>query len=144
MYAKENTVRELREKGYSQPYEKEFIRNDGTRVNVLISNSLLAGDEEHIVSFVLDITERKKVEFALKNVNRLYSVLTQIDKVCAVTKDTQKLYDEVCKIAVEKGSFVMAWIGLIDEQTNKVMPVASAGSDLDYLTEINIDLNDKR
>ena len=144
LYAKENTVRELREKGYSQPYEKEFIRNDGTRVNVLISNSLLAGDEEHIVSFVLDITERKKVEFALKNVNRLYSVLTQIDKVCAVTKDTQKLYDEVCKIAVEKGSFVMAWIGLIDEQTNKVMPVASAGSDLDYLTEINIDLNDKR
>ncbi|MEI6820382.1 MAG: PAS domain S-box protein [Bacteroidota bacterium] len=144
LYAKDNTVRELREKGYSQPYEKEFIRSNGTRVNVLISNALLAGDEEQIVSFVLDISERKKVELALKNVNRLYSVLTKIDKVCAVTKDPQKLYDEVCKIAVEEGSFAMAWIGLIDYKTNKIVPVASAGSDLDYLNTINIDLNDKR
>ena len=58
----ENSIRELRSKGFCTPYNKEYLRRDGTRVAVLITNTLLPGPEEHIAGFILDITERLKSE----------------------------------------------------------------------------------
>lgn len=48
------------------PWEKEFIRQDGSRVPVLVGGTLLDGYDDRIVAFVLDITERKRTEEALR------------------------------------------------------------------------------
>jgi len=54
----------LAEHGKYGPYEKEYVRPDGTRVPVLLHGSLVQGTngEKLIWSVVQDITERKKVE----------------------------------------------------------------------------------
>jgi len=63
----------LHDKGTYGPYEKEYIRVDGTRVPVLLNGSLVIGDdgEPLIWSVVQDISDRKKaeeqVELALAN-----------------------------------------------------------------------------
>jgi PAS domain S-box-containing protein len=61
----ENALRELESRGSDTPYEKEFIRKDGTRMPVLVGASML--DDKHYegVAFVLDITERKRAEEVL-------------------------------------------------------------------------------
>jgi len=64
--AVDRAMGELREKGISRPYEKEYLRKDGTRVFVLISDAILPGPEEQIAAFVLDIGERKRIENILK------------------------------------------------------------------------------
>lgn len=46
--------------GASLPYEKEYLRADGTRVPVLVAVTHLSGPDEVIAAFVLDITERKQ------------------------------------------------------------------------------------
>ena len=55
-----------RRTGSCQPYEKEYFRKDGSRVPVLVGSALF--DEQHGqgVSFVLDLTERKRAEEALR------------------------------------------------------------------------------
>ncbi|MFL9960084.1 AAA family ATPase [Paraburkholderia sediminicola] len=58
-------VEELRQHGRSQPYEKEYIRKDGTRIPVLIGGALMEGSEENGVAFVLDLTEQKEAEAEL-------------------------------------------------------------------------------
>jgi signal transduction histidine kinase len=50
---------------------------------------------------------------------------------------------KACQIAVEKGGFRMAWVGLHDAAANKLQPVASAGVVEGYLELLNIDLSDK-
>jgi PAS domain S-box-containing protein len=64
--ADEKAIKELRERGACMPYEKEYQRRDGTRVPVFLANTLLPSPEEQIAAFVLDITERKGVENALR------------------------------------------------------------------------------
>ena len=48
------------------PFEKEYIRKDGTRFPVILSGAMLDEAREDGVAFVLDITERKQAEEALR------------------------------------------------------------------------------
>ena len=55
-------LRELLETGTIRHCEKAYVRKDGTRVPVLIGSTLLDGSRTEIVTFVLDISERKRAE----------------------------------------------------------------------------------
>ena len=79
----------------------------------------------------------------IKKLNRVYTVLSNINQSIICVRNKQTLNDEVCRIAVEDGKFRMTWIGMIVPQTNTVNPVASAGFTDDYLKNIKIDLGDK-
>ena len=66
----QQAVEHLRRTGVASPWEKQFFRKDGSRVSVLIGVTTLvaANGEVECISFVLDITERKKVEENLRQV----------------------------------------------------------------------------
>src|SRR5262249_27492096 len=63
-------VVELRSTGTFQPFEKEFFRKDGSRVPVLIGGALFEESRNEGVAFVLDLTERKRAEQALRDSER--------------------------------------------------------------------------
>ena len=44
------------------PFEKDYLRKDGTRVPVLLGSVLLNGSDRNAVTYVLDITDRKRAE----------------------------------------------------------------------------------
>jgi PAS domain S-box-containing protein len=63
----EASVAELAATGVnSAPFEKEYLRKDGTRIPILVAGAML--DESHFdgVAFVVDITERKRAEERLR------------------------------------------------------------------------------
>lgn len=62
--------REISESGSSLPYEKEYIRKDGSYASVLVGLCNLEEDQEPNIAFVLDITERKQFERALRGSER--------------------------------------------------------------------------
>ena len=57
---------ELSSNTIAQPYEKEFFRKDGSRVPVLIGGALFEERGDEGVAFVIDLTERKQAEEALR------------------------------------------------------------------------------
>lgn len=52
--ADENCVQELKSKGSSTPFYKEFYRKDGSRVGVQINNCLLNKSDDHGIGIILE------------------------------------------------------------------------------------------
>ncbi|MFA6401210.1 MAG: PAS domain S-box protein [Salinivirgaceae bacterium] len=88
-----------------------------------------------------ELTERKQAEAQILKLNRIYAVLSNINQAIIRIHDTKELLKEACRIAIEQGNFQMAWVGMVNMQTNKVDVVASNGFAGDYLEKIDIDLN---
>ena len=72
-------VAELRARNTVIPFEKEYVRSDGSRVPVLLGSTFLEGTQQFGISFVLDLSERKQAESQLqKHQELLESILTTI------------------------------------------------------------------
>lgn len=61
----EKGLRDLAETGACAPFEKEYVRKDGSRVPILLGAIMLEGAQHRGISFVLDLTDRDKVQKAL-------------------------------------------------------------------------------
>ena len=57
-----HALEELKTTGTHTPFEKEYIRKDGSRVPVLVGAAYLGGPDKIGVGFVLDLSDRKRAE----------------------------------------------------------------------------------
>ena len=138
------------------PGELFVVFNDVTRIKenritneTLLNNARLAAlniMEDEIAAkkelakvnsnLLEEINERKKAEVELIKMNRLYTVISLINQMIVHNQVRETIFTEACNIVIEHGKFHMAWIGLLDEKKEAIIPVTWAGAELGYLTSI--------
>ena len=72
----EIALEKLASSGITNAFEKEFIRKDGKRVPVLLGAATFEYSPDEGVAFVLDLTERKKLEQQFLRAQRMESIGT--------------------------------------------------------------------
>jgi len=74
--------------------------------------------------------------------NRLYSVLSATNKAIVRIHNKQELLNEICRIAVHNGGFVMAWAGFVNEKNRRIKPAAAAGNNQGFIDMISLSVDD--
>ncbi|MFZ2303052.1 MAG: GAF domain-containing protein [Gallionella sp.] len=127
--------------GFVHDYPLTIRHRSGRLMDVLYNATIYrdeAGNIRGVFAAARDITERKRAEKDIQRLNRLYSLLSRTNKMIVRAQNRQVLFDEACRIAIDQGSFRMAWIGVVDEATHFIKPVAMHGNFGDYLKSIRI------
>ena len=73
----ERAIAELKATGAAQPFQKEYFRKDGSRVPVLHGAAMFEGSGNEGVAFVLDLSEQKRAEEALRASEERWSKLAE-------------------------------------------------------------------
>lgn len=119
--------------------ENDIFTRSGERRLIRWNNSVLrsgAGSVIGSASIGEDITAQKQAEINIRRLNRVYTVLSSINALIMRVHDRDELFREACRIAVEQGQYHMAWIGIVDWNAMKIVPIASAGTEPEFLTLI--------
>ncbi len=90
------------------------------------------GGEVGLAGVDRDITDQRRAEQRIRQLNRIYSVLSDINQTIVRESNPQKMLSEACRIAVENGQFRMAWIGL-RSAAGQIVVSAHAGATDDAL-----------
>lgn len=125
--------------------ETAFLRRDGHVIpiaQVIIAHKNPDGSLKYLSTTGRDITQQKLYEMRILRLNRIYAVLSGINTTIVRVREQQELFNEACRIAIEDGKFLFAWIGLVDSDAQQVMPVARAGVDGGYLDQLNLTLRE--
>jgi PAS domain S-box-containing protein len=82
-------IAELQATGIFQPFEKEYFRKNGSRVPVLLGGALFEKGGNEGVAFVLDLSEQKHAEDALRRVEQQARSIVDsaLDAVVAMDAD---------------------------------------------------------
>ena len=81
-----------------------------------------------------ELVRRKQTEQELVKVERALRTLSRSNASIVHAADEQTLANEICKIVVEEGKYLMAWIGYPrDNEEKEVAPYAYAGYEDGYI-----------
>jgi PAS domain S-box-containing protein len=73
----ERALAQIRATGWCEPFEKEYIRKDGSRIPVLLGGGCFAGCRDRGPFFALDISALKRAERDARRSEQFYRLLTE-------------------------------------------------------------------
>lgn len=110
-----------------QESQEEFDAGERTYVSrsFPVHGSDQSGYSVHILE---DITERKHAETLLLNAMHAMATLSAGNSTLVHATDEKGLLDEMCRVVVETGGYLMAWVGYAEQGVEKsIHPMAQAG-----------------
>ena len=133
----------LQKNGYVRYENLPLKTKSGTHINVeVVANSYDCEGIKVIQCNIRDITDRTIAEAQARQHMELYAALSGCNHAIVHSTTEQDLFAQICRIAVQLGGLKMAWVGLVDTESDMVRPAASFGDDTNYLKNIEISVTD--
>ncbi|MDQ2756588.1 MAG: GAF domain-containing protein, partial [Actinomycetota bacterium] len=86
---------------------------------------------------VADVSDRIRTERMVTELSRSYLTLAQLNQAVIRATDADGLFKDTCRIAVEQGGYLGAWVG-VPSADGTVQAVAQAGALDVYIGQLNI------
>ncbi|HBO1226629.1 TPA: AAA family ATPase [Pseudomonas aeruginosa] len=116
--------------GRAQPFEKEYIRKDGSRVPVIVGLAAFEASLQEGVAFVLDLTERKQAEERVREGERRYrevqAELAHANRVATMGQLAASIAHEVNQpiaATVTNANAALRWLGAQPPELGEISQV---------------------
>lgn len=103
-----------------------------------MENSVLDWLSETQISLARIDAQRKEAEAKNQRLTKLYAALSKCNQAIVRCTSETELFTQVCRVVVNFGGMDMAWVGVLEEQSDYIKPVASFGSGVEYLKGLQI------
>ncbi len=139
---RERYVAELEEHGEVHDRLCQFKTKDGRPVWVSMTARRVAGEDGKTLfyqGYFVNVSDRKRLEAELSEHLREVKILSEMNSALLHAREERELLEDYCRIIVETGGYLMAWVGFAEEEPEKiVVPVAWFGNEGGYLSEIKV------
>lgn len=81
---------------------------------------------------------RRKAEARILHLSNLYAALSEANAAIARAQASYQLFQDMCRIAVTRGGFHFAWVGLKDPDTGILLPATTFGNAHGFLDDIEL------
>lgn len=116
-------VQDLNKLGYHKPVEKEYVRKDGGRVDVMVGSAFFDTDKKEGIGFVLDVTDQKRTAIQRDRFKQTAALLeAQRQQLIAINQAKDEFISLASHQLRTPASAVKQYIGLVLE--GYVGPVA--------------------
>jgi diguanylate cyclase (GGDEF)-like protein/PAS domain S-box-containing protein len=86
------------------------------------------------IAFALEHIDKEE---KVRRLTRVHAVLSGTNSLIVRARNREELLKEACRIAVEIGGFSVAWIGIVDRPSMRIVPAGSAGGNAELIGAIN-------
>jgi two-component system, NtrC family, sensor kinase len=118
-------------------HELTIICADGQLKDVRVYSKETNWNGETCIQLLFeDITERKKMEMGIHNLNETLKLIRNINQLIVKIDNESELLQKGCEELVSSGHYLLAWIGFMQSGSYDVLPVASAGGQTEYISKI--------
>src|SRR5579859_1734922 len=83
----------------------------------------------------------RKAELRILHLANLYAALSEANAALARAQSRDQLFQDMCRIAVTRGGFNFAWVGVSNRQSAVLEPVVSYGSAHGFLDGLDLSLD---
>lgn len=77
LHLDQQAIQNLLNTGSTEPFEKQYITKSGQRIDVLVAGTLLDETRDHVIIFVVNISDRKQAEERLKKNAERYRLVIE-------------------------------------------------------------------
>jgi len=83
-------------------------------------------------------SQRRQAEARSQRLTQLYAALSQCNQAIVRCTSDLELFPQICRVMVTFGGIKMAWIGVLDDASQLIRPLASFGDGTGYLDGLRI------
>ena len=113
----ERAVAEIKATGALQPFQREYLRRDGSRLPVMVSGAMFGESKNEGVAFVLDLSqqkhaedERKRAEEALQEAQTELAHVTRVAALGELTASIAHEINQPLGAVVNNASACLRWL----------------------------------
>ncbi|NUP90425.1 MAG: PAS domain S-box protein [Candidatus Sumerlaeia bacterium] len=127
-------VREAQERGACTPYEKQYLRKDGSRIWVLVGYILHGPKRQHSVAFILDLTKAKEAEAANLELQQQLTQAQKMESIGRLAGGVAHDFNNMLQVILGYGDMLRAELppseGDEREAVDQILAAASRAKEL--------------